>query len=94
VAFPAAVERVVTAYGEGPDAIDRMLAAASIQAARHAGSPLRVCIWPKAPQFTGDEDLVKLRDACRRSGVGAIAVYHLGLLPWRTIERVAKMLRA
>jgi methylmalonyl-CoA mutase cobalamin-binding subunit len=53
-----------------------------------------VCIWPKAPQFTGDEDLVKLRDACRRSGVGAIAVYHLGLLPWRTIERVAKMLRA
>jgi hypothetical protein len=93
-AVPAAVERVVTAYGEGPDAIDRMLAAAPIQAARQAGSPLRVCIWPKAPQFTGDEDLVKLRDACRRSGVGAIAVYHLGLLPWRTIERVAKMLRA
>lgn len=93
-AFPAGVERVVTAYGEGPDAIGRMLAAASIQAARRAGAPLRVCVWPKAPQFTGDDDLVKLRDACRANGVGAIAVYHLGLLPWRTVERVAKMLRA
>jgi hypothetical protein len=93
-AFPAGDERVVTAYGDGPDAIGRMLAAASIQAARRAGSPLRVCVWPKAPQFAADEDLVKLRDLCASHGVGALAVYHLGLLPWRTIERVAKMLRA
>lgn len=93
-AFPASDERVVTAYGEGADAIGRMLAAAPIQAARGAGAPLRVCMWPKAPQFTGDEDLIKLRDTCRLHGVGAIAVYHLGLLPWRTVERVAKMLRA
>lgn len=93
-AFPAAVERVVTAYGEGPDAIGRMLAAAPIQAAGRAGAPLRVCVWPKAPQFSSDDDLAKLRDACRANGVGSIAVYHLGLLPWRTVERVAKMLRA
>lgn len=93
-AFPAGDERVITAYGEGPDAIGRMLAAAPIQAARRAGSPLRVCVWPKAPQFAGDDDLTKLRETCRAHGVGAIAVYHLGLLPWRTVERVAKMLRA
>ncbi|MBM3972543.1 MAG: hypothetical protein FJ301_00355 [Planctomycetes bacterium] len=93
-AFAAGDERVITAYGEGPDAIGRMLAAASIQAARRGGAPLRVCVWPKAPQFAGDDDLAKLRETCRANGVGAIAVYHLGLLPWRTVERVAKILRA
>jgi hypothetical protein len=58
------------------------------------GSPRRVCIWPKAPQFTGDQDLAKLRDLLRKHGVEALAVYHLGLLPWRTIERVAKAFTA
>jgi hypothetical protein len=91
-AFPPADERVFTCYGEGPDAIARLLAAAN--APPLLGSPRRVCIWPKAPQFTGDQDLAKLRDLLRKHGVEALAVYHLGLLPWRTIERVAKAFTA
>jgi hypothetical protein len=87
-AYPAPDERVLTCYGDGPDAIARTLAAAG-----PAGSArIRVCIWPKAPQFTGDDDLHRLLDACAQHGVASLAVYHLGLLPWRTIERVAKIL--
>lgn len=91
-AFPAADERVLTCYGEGPDAIGKTLAAHAAVAVPTA--PLRLSIWPKVPQFTGDEDLVKVRDLCRAHGVGTLAIYHLGLLPWRTIERVAKMVTA
>lgn len=87
-AYPATDERVLTCYGDGPDAIAKTLAAT-----RLAGSARsRVCIWPKAPQFTGDDDLHRLLDACAQHGVASLAVYHLGLLPWRTIERVAKIL--
>jgi hypothetical protein len=53
---------------------------------------LRLSLHPRAPQFTRDDDLRALRDHCVAHGVGTIAVYHLGLLPWRTIERVAKVL--
>jgi hypothetical protein len=35
---------------------------------------------------------MKTRAACEARGVDSIAVYHLGLLPWRTVERVAKIL--
>lgn len=89
-AFPAGDERVLTCYGDGPAAIEQQLAATR---ATWSG-PLRVCVWPKAPEFTSDEDLKKLRASCEAHGVGALAVYHLGLLPWRTVERVAKMFRA
>lgn len=90
-AFPVADERVLTCYGEGLDVIGKQLAALP-DAAR--SSPRRVSIWPKAPQWKSDEDLVKLRELLVRENVGAVAIYHLGLLPWRTIERVAKILRA
>jgi hypothetical protein len=91
-ALPAADERVLTCYGEGPDAIGKLLA--------HDGmTPLatarkRVCLWPKAPQFTNDADVRKLQELCTQHRVASLAIYHLGLLPWRTIERVAKMLSA
>jgi len=91
-AFPAGDERVLTCYGDGPDAIGKLLG--SVGPATLRSSPHRVCIWPKAPQFTSDEDLVKLRDLLTAHGVKSLAIYHLGLLPWRTIERVAKICRA
>ena len=90
-AFPVADERVLTCYGEGLDVIGKQLAALP-DAAR--SSPRRVSIWPKAPQWKSDDDLVQLRELLVRENVGAVAIYHLGLLPWRTIERVAKILRA
>lgn len=88
-AFPVGDERVLTCYGEGPDAIGKLLDSDGGKSI--AGSPRRLCIWPKAPQFATDEDLRKLADLCSQHGIGALAIYHLGLLPWRTIERVAKM---
>ena len=89
-AYPATDERVVTCYGDGLDAIGKALA--SDGAKTWASSPRRVSFWPKAPQFQGDDDLRSLRGLCERHGVGSLAVYHLGLLPWRTLERVAKEL--
>jgi hypothetical protein len=83
---------VLTCYGEGPDQIARLLG--SDDAARLRASPRRLCIWPKAPQFTSERDLEQVRQLCRQHGIGSVAIYHLGLLPWRTIERVAKMLAA
>ncbi|MBZ0152830.1 MAG: hypothetical protein K8J09_14990 [Planctomycetes bacterium] len=88
--FPAADERVLTCYGDGPEAIARQLASPGMAAL--AASPRRLCLWPKAPAFTSDEDLVKVRDLAAAHGIGTLAIYHLGLLPWRTIERAAKML--
>lgn len=89
-AYPATDERVLTCYGDGLDAIGKALA--SDGAKTWAASPRRVSFWPKAPQFQGDDDLRNLRALCERHGVGSLAVYHLGLLPWRTLERVAKEL--
>ncbi len=90
VAFPAGDERVITAYNEGPAAIGDLLAHDGLAA--HAASPRRLCIWPKAPQFTCDDDLRRVAAACARHGVTSVAIYHLGLLPWRTIERCAQVL--
>ena len=92
VAFAAGDERVLTCYGEGPDAIAKVLASDSVKA-NHAG-PLRLSIWPKAPLFTSDQDLLRVKQLCAEHGVASVAVYHLGLLPWRTIERAAKILSA
>ena len=89
-AFPASDQRVFTCYGEGPEQIAAVLDHDG--AAAVAGSPRRVCFWPKAPLFSSDQDLEDLRAICEARGVGSMAVYHLGLLPWRTVERVAKIL--
>ena len=51
---------------------------------------LRLCFHPRAPQYQTDEDLRLVRDLCAQHGIDAVSIYHLGLLPWRTIERVAK----
>jgi hypothetical protein len=91
-AFPATDQRVFTCYGENPEQIAALLEHDGARAT--AGSPRRLCIWPKAPQFTSDEDLVKTKALCAEHGIDSIAVYHLGLLPWRTVERVAKILGA
>jgi hypothetical protein len=84
-------EYVATCYGDGPDGIGKALAAMP----RPAGGKctMRLCIHPRAPQFTNDDDLRKVRVLCTQNGVTAISIYHLGLLPWRTIERVAAILR-
>lgn len=89
-AFPAGDERVFTCYGEGPAEIESVLD--HVESKATAGSPRRLCIWPKAPQFACDEDLMRVRALCEGRAVDSIAVYHLGLLPWRTVERVAKIL--
>jgi len=54
----------------------------------------RLCIWPKSPQFASDDDLRRVVALCQRHGFSSISVYHLGLLPWRTVERVAAVLSA
>ena len=84
-------EVVLTCYGNGPDAIGKALSALP----RPAGGDcaLRLCIHPKAPEFQSDDDLRRVRALCEQHGVAAISIYHLGLLPWRTIERAAAILR-
>jgi len=91
---PMADEAVFTCYGEGPDGIAKSLPGVAKHVQRRPGAKLRLCIHPRAPQFTSDEDLVRVRALAAEHGVGSIAVYHLGLLPWPTIERVARVLRA
>lgn len=87
--FPAADERVLTCYGNDPQQIAALLAADGMRCLASANK--RLCFWPKAPQFRSDEDLGAILEIAREHGVASLACYHLGLLPWRTIERVAKM---
>lgn len=95
-------ECALTVYGEKaadvPAAIPHLLAAngeAVTPPLPHAQRPsLRLCFHPRTPQVQTDEDLARIRDLCRQNGIAGLSVYHLGLLPWRTIERVAKVLRA
>lgn len=92
MAFAGGEERVLTCYGDGPDAIAKVLAADGVRAIVDA--PLRLSIWPKAPLFTCDDDLQRIKQLCDAHNVGTVAIYHLGLLPWRTLSRVAKILTA
>ena len=85
-------EYVVTCYGDGPDGIGKALAALPRPAGRQTS--LRLCIHPRAPQFGGDGDLRVVRELCAQHAVSSLSVYHLGLLPWRTIERTAAAFRA
>tara|TARA_R110002072_G_scaffold87129_5_gene196662 strand:+ start:2561 stop:3739 length:1179 start_codon:yes stop_codon:yes gene_type:complete len=89
-AFSGGEERVLTCYGEGPAQIAALLRHEGMQSM--PGGKRRLCIWPKAPQFSTDEDLRKIKQLCADHGIDTVAIYHLGLLPWRTIERAAKML--
>jgi len=91
-AFADGEERVLTCYGDGPDGMAKALQQARANAA--VEQPLRLSLWPKAPLFTGDEDLERVRQLCQEHNVATIGIYHLGLLPWRTIERVAKAFSA
>jgi hypothetical protein len=85
-------EYVITAYGEAPAAIAKLLTGETMHLVRE--QPKRLCIWPKAPQFTTDADLTRVRDLCAEHGIASLAIYHLGLLPWRTLARVAKIFAA
>lgn len=85
-------EHVITAYGEGPAAIGTLLGSGGMLPSDQGRK--RLSIWPKAPQFGSDEDLIKVRALAESHGIKTIAVYHLGLLPWRTLERVARVLTA
>jgi hypothetical protein len=82
-------EAVVTHYGDPPDRI------ATMWRNQPTGEvPTRASIWPKAPQYESDADLRAVRAVvAERGGVG-LGIYHLGLLPWPTIERVARVLAA
>jgi hypothetical protein len=91
---PFADEVALTVYAEGPATMAAALPQIAQAPPGVVRPPLRLSFHPKAPQFTSDDDLRALRDQCRAHGVAAVAVYHLGLLPWRTIERVAKVLSA
>jgi hypothetical protein len=91
-AFSQGEERVLTCYGEGPGQSEALLQHPGMQAGgEHAR---RLCIWPKAPQFTSDADLQRIQQLCKQHRIETIAIYHLGLLPWRTIERTTKILTA
>src|SRR5262245_21014814 len=95
-------EAALTVYGE--KAADVAVAIPHLVAARGRDlqpplqqfrqPALRLCLHPRAPQYSSDDDLRMVRDLCRQHGVAAIAIYHLGLLPWRTIERAARVLSA
>ncbi|MHC5063038.1 MAG: hypothetical protein ACYTG5_03575 [Planctomycetota bacterium] len=77
-------EIVMTHYGEAP---------ADIQAfwddLPDTDVPMSAAIWPKAPQFTSEADLRGVLQAVERRGGRGMRIYHLGLLPWKTLERVA-----
>ncbi|MBL9077992.1 MAG: hypothetical protein JNL08_10840 [Planctomycetes bacterium] len=85
-------EFVVTAYGEGRDGVRALLAGTAAAAIAAPPRSWRLCLWPKAPQWTRDDDLREVRELAAAHGVTSIAIYHLGLLPWRTLERAARAL--
>ena len=78
-------EVVVTHYGQGPKQIAEMW-----QGQAEASVKTRIAIWPKAPQFTRDEDLDAVQQLVSDHGLAGLRIYHLGLLPWRTVERVVR----
>lgn len=95
-------EAAMTVYGEKAAevgaAVPHLLGARG-EALRPQLSPLqqpslRLGLHPRAPQYGSDDDLRRVRDLCAQHGIAAISIYHLGLLPWRTIERAAKVLTA
>jgi len=84
-------ELVITAYGEALDGIASLLRQYA-GSGPPAGARLRLSVWPKAPQFRTDKDLQRLRELAVAHGVSSLGIYHLGLLPWTTLQRVARVL--
>jgi hypothetical protein len=78
---------VVTHYGETVAGITRAWQAAGVQA-----PGTQIAIWPKSPEFTTDDDLRAIGTLVAECGLEGLRVYHLGLLPWRTTERVLGVL--
>ena len=76
-------EVIVTHYGQDPEQIAEMW-----QGQQTGRIRTRIAIWPKAPQFTSDEDLDAVMRVVSEHYLDGIRIYHLGLLPWQTIKRV------
>ena len=76
-------EIVVTHYGESPQ---RM--AEKWRGQKGIGARTRVSIWPKAPEYTEDKDLIAVLNLVEEWHLDGVRIYHLGLLPWKTTERV------
>jgi len=79
-------ELVATHYGQ---AVDRVLEAWSPGPAVPVGMARSVAVFPVAPHFRSEEDCRRLRAGLSEAGVTALRVYHAGLLPRRTLARVA-----
>ncbi len=80
-------EVVVEHRGQSAEAIAR-----AWRAPRETTAPLRAAIWPRAPQFRSERDLRLVIDAVREHGGTGLRIGQLGLLPWRTLERIGSEL--
>ena len=80
-------EIIVTHYGESTKAM-----AEKWRGQKGIGAKTRVAIWPKAPEYTEDKDLVAVLNLVEEWHLDGVRIYHLGLLPWRTTERVFQVL--
>jgi hypothetical protein len=80
-------EVIVTHYGQGPERI-----AAAWKDRKLDGVRARGAFWPKAPEFAGEGDVRAAAEALLRAGCEGVRIYHLGLLPVRTLQRVARAL--
>ncbi len=80
-------EIVVTHYG---DPIGKM--SEQWRGQKGTGARTRVAIWPKAPEYTEDKDLVAVLNLVEENHLDGVRIYHLGLLPWRTTQRVFRVL--
>ncbi len=72
MAFTGGEERVLTCYGDGPDAIAKVLASDGVRAIGDA--PLRLSIWPKAPLFSCDDDVLRIKQLCTEHNVATVAI--------------------
>jgi hypothetical protein len=79
-------EIIVTHYGEPPK---RMIEKWAGQV--DVGSRTRIAIWPKSPEYTEDKDLIAAMNLVDQLKLDGLRIYHLGLLPWRTVERVMRV---
>ena len=79
-------EIVVTHYGESP-----LKMAEKWRGQKSIGKRTRVAVWPKAPEYTSDKDLVAVMNLVEEHHLDGARLYHLGLLPWRTVERALRV---
>ncbi len=79
-------EIVVTHYGETP-----LKMAEKWRGQKDIGRRTRVAVWPKAPEYTSDKDLIAVMNLVEERNLDGVRLYHLGLLPWRTVERTLRV---